>query len=636
METSSPKAAGCSDDQIGLGLSIVLNPGHLWEIAGLSRVARLYVLGIQSSIVDNWPLLKSSVRSRSLELRFSPSFASCSCRWRRIVLEVGLACILGQLVIPYAHPQSPDDQPSDTISGTVINSVTHEPIGRALVYTFDEQAAAFTDDGGNFELTLPQAPSSANSQSQINFPTVLQVKKPGYLSSGQGGKPVNRGQKDVTLSLNPEGLIVGHVTFPSADAVDYVQVQLYRREVYEGLGRWQPLTQVQTRADGEFRFADLRAGEYKVFTREAMERDPLATALNGPPYGFPPRFFAAARDFASADTIQLKAGETVTANLSPERQRYYEVKIPVIKPEAGWPGGLSVLVHAQGHSGPGFELGYDPEQNAIRGSLPNGSYTIEGASTDSDEWVGITTITVANGPVNGPPLALSRRTIIDYNVHQDFSSGNSSVAGAPTVYLNLQPADEFSELDQGGFGYNTRGNPPSLTGVRPGRYWVQANPSSSDIYVASVTSGGKDLLQVPLVVPFGASVPPIDITLRNDPGQIEVTVESKTNVPQAVSGGIVGSVGIGRSFMVGGGSSVYCIPISADGGVVRAASGQSGGKYFLPQVPPGDYRILAFDTPQQLEYRNPAAMRAYESRGQVVHVAAGQKAQVTVQPIKSE
>jgi hypothetical protein len=68
---------------------------------------------------------------------------------------------------------------------------------------------------------------------------------------------------------------------------------------------------------------------------------------------------------------------------------------------------------------------------------------------------------------------------------------------------------------------------------------------------------------------------------------------------------------------------------------VREISRLDNGKYYV-SVPPGDYRILAFERPPQLEYRNPAAMRPYEGKGQTVHVASGQKSQVTVQLIKSE
>jgi len=38
----------------------------------------------------------------------------------------------------------------------------------------------------------------------------------------------------------------------------------------------------------------------------------------------------------------------------------------------------------------------------------------------------------------------------------------------------------------------------------------------------------------------------------------------------------------------------------------------------------------------RMQERDPAAMRAYESKGQVIRVAAGQKVRVRVQPITSE
>ena len=62
-------------------------------------------------------------------------------------------CILCGLQ-SYAEPQSSEDQTTNTISGTVINGVTDEPIARALVYAADERAATFSDDHGNFELTV--------------------------------------------------------------------------------------------------------------------------------------------------------------------------------------------------------------------------------------------------------------------------------------------------------------------------------------------------------------------------------------------------------------------------------------------------------------------------------------------------
>jgi hypothetical protein len=464
--------------------------------------------------------------------------------------------------------------------------------------------------------------------------TILQVKKPGFLTIAglRGGTSAVPGQSDLTLKLVPEGLIVGRVKFPSAEATDRVQVQLYRREIRDGYARWEQSAQTTTRADGEFRFTDLRAGDYKLFSLESTERDPLTAVPNGQVFGFPPRYFAAARDFAGADTVHVHAGETITADITPERLRYYDVRVPVVTADPNPLQGLQVSVYVQGHRGPGFALGYDPNQRAIRGSLPNGTYTVEATSFQPGAATGVANITVANGSVNAPPLTMAPNVSIEINVRQDLPAGDNPAA-AQNPYVTLQSAEDVPVENGSRDNYQSDQSPPVLAGVAPGRYWVEVHPTASGMYAASVSSAGKDLLRTPLVVPYGASVAPIDITVRYDGAQIEATLEGAGNgssVPAAVP------AGRSNRLQSATGPSVYCIPLDSDGGVAREFSSQFNGTYVLPQLAPGDYRILAFDTPQELEYRNPAAMRAYESKGQVVHLTPGQKLQLQLQPVKSE
>ena len=538
----------------------------------------------------------------------------------------------------YTQAQTPDQHPGNSISGTVVNSVTHEPIGRALVYTVDNRYATFTDDHGHFELTPDEPTPSPDPGGQPNAQALLLVKKPGFLTIAgpRAGTSAVAGQKDLTLTLVPEALIVGQVKFPSAEAADRVRVQLYRREVGGGFARWEPVQQVGTRADGEYRFAELRAGEYKVFTLESTERDPLTAIPNGPVFGFPPRYFAAARDFASADTIQLHAGETIAAEIAPERLRYYDVRVPVVSTDPTPRQGLQVSVYAQGHRGPGFALGYDQNQHAIRGSLPNGTYAVEASSYGPAAATGMTTITVANGPVNSPPLTLAPNISIEVNVRQDSPAGENA-AGAQNVYVSLQSAEEYSVERGLGGNYQSQSNPPVLANVIPGRYWVQVQPTGSGMYIASVSASNKDLQRTPLVVPYGASMPPIEITVRYDGAEIDATLDGKPFQYNSVGvSGTVGSVGRRGRFAAATGPSVYCVPVGTEGGPAREFFSLPDGSVTLQQIAPGDYRILAFDSPTELEYRNPAAMRVYESKGQVVHLTAGQKLQLQLQPIKSE
>jgi hypothetical protein len=238
-------------------------------------------------------------------------------------------------------------------------------------------------------------------------------------------------------------------------------------------------------------------------------------------------------------------------------------------------------------------------------------------------------ITVANGPVNGPPLSLTASPSVEINVRQDLPAGQAANA-VGMLNLTLESADEFNG---GSALYRAQGEPLSVPGVKPGRYWVEANVGASNAYVASVASSGRDLLRVPLVVPAGASIPPIEVTVRYDAGEIEASIDGQ---PQGNRNGVTWAAGYSGQFPGERGLTVYCLPVANDGGAVREMYLRPDGIGMISQLPPGDYRLLAFDTPQQLEYRNPAAMRAYDSKGQLVHVAPSEKTQVKLQIIKSE
>ena len=55
-----------------------------------------------------------------------------------------------------AQGLSAEEKDTETIRGTVVNSVTHEPIGRALVYSLDNRFAMLCDAGGHFKFKIPR------------------------------------------------------------------------------------------------------------------------------------------------------------------------------------------------------------------------------------------------------------------------------------------------------------------------------------------------------------------------------------------------------------------------------------------------------------------------------------------------
>ena len=189
-----------------------------------------------------------------------------------MLFSFAIACLSAALS---AAQSTSDKTDTDTVRGIVINSVTHEPIARALVSSPDNRFAALTNSEGRFEFTLPKvdsapeagsdstSPASDQIQSSIpNRPYMLMARKPGFLTdpNGQGQNLQNEALKDVTLALTPESLIVGAVTLPTSEPPDSITLQVYRRQVQDGRAHWVPVGGAQSTSDGQYRFADLPAG----------------------------------------------------------------------------------------------------------------------------------------------------------------------------------------------------------------------------------------------------------------------------------------------------------------------------------------------------------------------------------------
>jgi hypothetical protein len=582
---------------------------------------------------------------------------------------------------------------SDSIRGIVVNGVTREPIGRALVVSPDNRFAALTNSEGRFEFSLSKAEGTDQGGSDSggagsagptgapvrlsNRPYMLTVRKPGFMPdpNNPGQNLQNDPTSELTLALIPESLIVGTVTLPTSEAPDSISVQLYRRQIQDGRAHWVPAGNAESNSEGQFRFSDLAAGTYKLLTSELLDEDPLAIdpltvnpatfESRGPLFGYPPVYYQNATDFGAAAEIQLAAGQTQVVNLSLVKQPYYRVKLPVILPaDDSSQNGFGVEVYAHGHKGPGFALGYNNAHHAIEGLLPNGTYTVEASSFGPNAMTGIQTITIKGAPVDGPSVAVAPNASVPVRVKEEFTAADPtgamsvSINGHTTVvrdarrYLSvvLEPADDFGNGMQ--FPMRSpRGSADDVLevpGVAAGSYWVRVQSSRG--YAASIRSGNLDLEHQPIYVGVGGAPSPIEITMRDDTAEISGTVEGVAGTSSGSGGSAFGasfatsySTLSGTSFGAtsyaagGTGAHLYCIPVADSGGQLTEAWVGPEGNFDAQGLAPGAYRLLAFDRVQpELEFRNPESMRAYDAKGPVVRVAGGQKEHVTLQVIATD
>lgn len=567
-----------------------------------------------------------------------------------------LACLL-----PPCSAQNTTASEPETIRGTVLNSVTHDPIPGALVASPESHFAARTDNQGRFEFILPKAetaqapaattagapelpgvstsfsvPSTLEKEltNESTRPPMLSARKPGFLeTSNLSAMDLAQYAKEITLYLTPEAIIAGHISLPGSEAPEKIQLQLFRRTVQNGAAQWVPATTTTSRANGDFRFADLMEGTYKLLTRELLDRNPLPVTARTQQYGYPPVYYPDADNFASAAEIHLAPGETAEPRLTLVKQPYYNIKIAVTNsPPTVF--GMNVTVASQkGHTGPGYTLNYNAATQRIEGLLPNGTYMVEATAYGQSPTAGVMTLIVKGAPVDDARMTLQPTASIVLDVKEEFSGqppdtsfairqGNKSFqVRGPRRYLNvsLESADEFN-VGKNGFLRQPSGpndNALDIENVLPGRYWVRVQSSYG--YAATVRSGSADLLREALVVGAGGSAITVEITMRDDSAQIAGQVEQLAASPGAVVRGMPPAF-------------VYCVPTPESTGQFTEVGVAPDGTFTSMPLPPGEYRVLAFDRQQTaLEYRNPEAMKSFDNNGPLVHVSGGQTEHVTLQ-----
>jgi hypothetical protein len=533
-----------------------------------------------------------------------------------------LSSAFGQAV-PAESPQE------ETIHGIVVNSVTHEPIGRALVLSPGKELATLTDNDGHFAVSFPG--SREGDGGKPSWPNALMARKPGFIEDPNQLYPAVPG-RELTIPLTPEALVIGHVLLPSSEAADGVGVEIYRRQVEAGRAHWVSVGSTRTKSNGEFRFAELTAGSYTLGTHEFVDREPESFHPGAQVFGYPPVYFPNVTDFSQAETIRLAAGQSVQAAISLAGQAYYPVKVPVANVSRG--AAIAVSVSPHGRQAPGYSLFYNPA-GQIEGLLPSGTYTIKAMSSEPIEATGSVTVRVEGAAVEGPRLIMVESRAILVNVKEEFTSTEEGAISrrskknleGPKKYLTLylDPLDDFDERRSIGSSPGAGDHSLRIDNAPPGRYWVRI--LSSRGYTSSVTSHGIDLQHEPLVVPASG---PIEIIMRDDWAKIDATVEGIATSAGAEAPNRFGWVSP-ESY-----AHVYFVPQPDSAGEFREASVTPDGKLNLSQVPPGLYRVLVFDRPQaDLEYQDPEAMRAYEAQGQVVRLAPGQNEPLRLQLIST-
>ncbi|MCU1310096.1 MAG: hypothetical protein JWO20_1221 [Candidatus Angelobacter sp.] len=512
-----------------------------------------------------------------------------------------------------------------TLTGTVVNSVSGDPISRALVQvSTDRQRSVMTDQQGRFQIEdLP-----------ATRVMVQRVAKPGFFEQQQLSQrrrsPIDVGPNSapLVLKLVPEAIIVGHVTDENREPMENVPVQMTTVAIQNGRKRWISGSVVRTNAEGEFRLANMQPGTYFVSAGPARSGT-LEVYIPSPTEpGYPVTYYPGVSDLSAAGPFLLGGGQIAQADITMSPAPWFSISGVLTGYAEGYPPQLQ-FVNRAGNDAQ-MSMSFDPSSGKFEARVFAGQCFIKARAFDppgkflyADLPVTVNSkiegirVSVVSGGI--PVVVQKQRTKPASAYATDPRAGGRAMSTDPafeasmSIDANVQLISTDPAHRDARAGLQPGDNQLVIRDAENGRYIASITPTGA-WYVQSVTHAGVDLLSQELAVVPGESRP-IEIVLRDDFATLTATVQGWGDEADKFT-----------QFVIVPERAPFTARLTASSG----RSGEAG----LGMYAPGDYRVYAFDRVDGLEYMNPEVLHAYDGYAARVSLLPDQKTSVSVQLIR--
>ena len=484
-----------------------------------------------------------------------------------------------------------------SISGTVVNSVTGEPLNKVdlLLEPLDSQATQVavteSDAQGRFAL-VDLEPGRYR----------LKGKRRGFLEMAYGARrpdsdgsvvQLEKGQslEGLKFKLTPAAVIAGTVRDGDGEPLEGALVTLARLTYEYGRPRVEGIDSTDTDDRGEYRFRGLAAGKYYVGVEpKPGEWDRVDHSANtGPSEASVPTLYPGITDAAMAVPIAVSTGAQVGGiDVTLLRSRVFRVGGRVLNAPAA--ARLEVVLHDVKNAAiESYDLRTTTRNAAgdfeFRG-VPPGSYEL---SVADPSQFGRTAVTVGASAVDGVRVTLAPGAEVKLQIVTDDSA-----------------KPDMSRLDfllttggRRGFGrMSSLADGFTLHNVPPDRYALKLFGSLlREYYVKDAHAGETDVLTGGLTV-TGAGAIEIEIAIASDGAAVEGVVRDRNGQPVQ-------------------GATVLLAPerrLRAD--LFRSAATDRNGHYEFTAVAPGGYKLFAWEDVEPGAWNDPGFLQDYEELGE--------------------
>ena len=531
------------------------------------------------------------------------------------------------LMTTTALAQEPAAKNRAAIEGIVTKDPDNQPVKKALIELIAENQAeagnytAITgaDGGFHIENILPgRYHLFAEHSGLLDSDHRRSTRTDGRMITLGAGQQVH----NLYVRLQAAAVIRGRVTDEDGDPLANTEVTVMRQTFTAGHTHWEQVGAERTNDLGEYRVANLAAGNVYVSCSPPPDfksliesggaggeirasRDKLAQT------SYQTTYYPGTSDRSQASPIQLHAGDEFPINFSLTPSPSLSIRGSVVN----LPPHTSATIMLQSRD---FNLvlnGGEMHKDGtfiIRDVSP-GSYTIvamvDGSATPmlarqslqvgSTNVEGVRLAPQAGVTVRGQ-LRLESKGAAKFDPQQIFLMLASVEGEDDTGSVTLR--ETFSNLahvaSDGNFQW---------VDVPAGNYYVQViGDPNQDWFVKSATAGGRDVNDAGISVNGGTAA--LDLIISSNGGIADGVVLDGNNqpVPDAV---------------------VVAVPEARLRGRIdhyRKTVSDQGGHFSLHGIRPGDYTVFAWESVEGEAYYNPDFLKTYEGQASALHVSEGE------------
>jgi len=548
--------------------------------------------------------------------------------------------------------QTPPTQPQDKgrIEGVLVNQISGQPLRkgtvslRAVIRGPQPAPAAAPNPGAaSAGAPNPTTPSeyavTSDAEGKFVFDQIepgrytMMADRPGYIratyrSSGGALMNVSPGQtiKNLRFTLTPQGVIAGHVVDEDGDPITEVRVQAMRWTTFNGVRRLGFGQGIPVDDQGNFRIGNLPAAHY-ILSADFNRPPPLNAGKIREAYVT--TYYPSALDVPEATQITLTAGAEVTnVEIRLRKVPVFRVRGKIVDP-AGVPVRSMALSIVSRNASPnlgftGRNLAISRDGNFEFNSVRPGSYIIEPAmnvffgSNDQNEtgtnkkFFGRHPLTVSDEDIKDIVVSLNLgATLTGAITTEDGATPptNGSAAGAsakPPALPSVRLEPDSAVMSP----YNAKSNTDGTFEVHdlaPERYRVVVSGTPEGSYVKSIRFGNEDITHgiLDLTAGIGGVV---DIKLSPNAADVSGTVN---NDKSETVGDIV--VTLGPASVEAAEQTLF----------LRQTRTDQNGHFKLSNLPPGEYRLLAWEDVDGSLLSDPQFRAHFDSNSVVVKLMEG-------------